>query len=210
MWNSRVVKYAHLYGSQCNPLLHSAPTHSERYEPLFLGTLLSPDPLMDCPAHCHLGWLKRCLLGAQNQKTLKFLDTHKVYKQIIIGAYRVLRQRTWQHRGVHGNRAEPVPLSSRGWSCLCSSLSHRLRIRGSPRWPMSATPYWLSGENMQNVLWYRKSTHILEKEHIHAVVQINTNTSVGHWRNKLRWQKACKATNDSQPRLFKHKKVNIK
>lgn len=69
MWDNIVLKYAHLYGSQCNPLLHSAPTHYERFEPLFLGAPLSPDPLKDCPAHCHLRWLKRCLLGAQIKKT---------------------------------------------------------------------------------------------------------------------------------------------
>lgn len=64
-WSTCETTYAHLYGSQCNPLLHSAPTRYEHSEPLSLGDC----PLMDCPAHCHLRWLKRCLWGAQIKKT---------------------------------------------------------------------------------------------------------------------------------------------
>lgn len=207
-WDNIVVKYAHLYGSQCNPLLHSAPTHYGHSGPLFPGAPLSLDPLKDCPARCHLRWLKRCLLGAQIKKKKHIQDSgyYKVYRQIIIRAYRELRQRTWQHHGVHGNRAELVPLNSRGWSCRCSSLSHRLRIRESLRWPTSAKPYWLSGEKTQNALLSRKSIHILKKQYIHAVALIHTNTSAGHWWNKSQWEKACKATKDSNSGLFKWEK----
>lgn len=52
---------AHLCGSRCTPLLHSAPTRSEHSGPPSLGALWSPAPLMDCPAHCRLGWPAHCL-----------------------------------------------------------------------------------------------------------------------------------------------------
>lgn len=172
---------SHLYGSQCNPLLHSALTRYEHSEPPSLGVPLSPGPPMDCPARFHLRWLKRCLLRAQitkpDSRFLIFIKSAKVW-QNIIGAYLVLRQRTWQHRGVHGNRAAPAPLSSRGWSCRCSSLSHRPHIRGSLRWPMSATPYWLSGENTQRCDGQREESAFFFKktQHNHAVDLIQANT----------------------------------
>lgn len=209
-WDNIVVKHAHLYGSQCNPLLHSAPTHYGHSGPLFLGAPLSPDPLKDCPARCHLRWLRRCLLGAQilKKNTVKSLDIYKAYRQIIIRAYRELRQRTWQHHGVHGNRAELVPLNSRGWSCLCSSRSHRLRIRESLRWLTSATPYWLSGEKDAKMhycpgkasiffkdstymrwLWYTQ-THPLaidginHNEKRHAKQKKDSNSSLFKWEKQ--------------------------
>lgn len=196
-----MIRYAHLYGSQCNLLLHSAPTRYGHSEPPSLGMPLSPDPPMDCPARCHLRWLKHCLSCAHITKPDSrfwiFIKSAKLW-QIIFGAYQVLRQRTWQHRGVHGNRAEPAPLSSRGWSCRCSSLSHRPRIRGSLHWPMSATPYWLSGGNTQKGviakgkhLWLKYSRFMqwIWYRQTHPLVTDETNHD--EKRHAKKWVNPC-------------------